>query len=768
LVKNDIISQEEKMKKLFLYLFMLLPIAVFSLMLKEADDVNLTNNYRTEGNGKIKSETGENKELQGLSSNEFENNFFSVWNHPYSNGIPSDVQLNIWREIQALPSEKEIDGDNINSWLNLGPFGEAYPDSLSIKYSGRVTDIEPPRGNVELRVAAASGGIWRHLGFFGVCVSNSLPTPWIGSIATDPTNSNIIYAGTGEPAVMGGIGLWRTTDGGASWNQVNFSGFVPWCFYKIRFDPNISGRVHAATSDGYFRSDNGGNTWVRKYAGLVSDFAVNVFNNSAVVYIAVKDGGSNGGIYKSTNGGDSFSRLNNLPTTDIGKSMIATGNSPNIVYVFIGRNSTQLPVGVYRSDNSGGSWTNITPQSMQVFFTASVEYHSVLTVCPADPYTVMTGTISMCRSTNGGQTWTEYWDFPAATHPYRNLHGDHRRMEWKDGNTVYSGNDGGIAVSQDRGATWSTSINILPITQIYNFDVGISNKNVIVGGTQDNGIVKTVDLGHSSWLFLFTGDGGGIEIDPVLSNKVYSSHDGSSVPNVSWGRYKTTDGGLNWSDVTHNLPAHDDWAPLIHSDKSPPIYLYTNGGPHMFKSTNEGGSWTQMNATAFPSPYILNFSVSKYVSTIGSVIYACLEDMPENGNHSGKLLRVYDNGTWYERSSGLPQSGAWVRSVAIHPTDVNTAYALMNGFSGQKIFKTTNRGVSWTNITGDLPNIPVSDLIPHPTDNNKLYLGSEFGCYKTSNGGVNWYRWNNGLPDKLPQSSIINDLCVIDSIAQNG
>ncbi len=745
-------------------LILVLFIVTFTLTLEDSKKVTDPKNYGENESTGSKQFESEKKGEVTISSHEIEKRFFAEWNHPYSDGIPSEIQLNIQKSIKSLPGEEELDPNSTNSWQQLGPNGIPYPDSTSIKYSGRVKDIEAPSGNVELRVGASSGGIWRHMGTYGVCVSNSLPSPWLGSFTTDPANSNIVYAGTGEPDVMGGIGLWKTTDAGASWQQVNFANDVPWCFYKIRFDPNIAGRIHAATSDGYFRSDNNGSTWINKYPGLVSDFAINTFNNSSVVYIAEKNSGT-GGILKSTNGGDSFTRITNLPHTDIGMSLIATGNSQNTVYVFLGQNSTGLPIGVYRSDNSGTSWTTITPQGVQAFNTARVEYKSLLSVCPADPNTVMTGTTSMCRSTNGGLTWTEYWDI--GNNPYRNLHGDHHRMEWKDANTVYSANDGGIAVSTDKGATWSSAINILPITQFYDFDIGTSNKNVMYGGTQDNGTVKTENLGNT-WYFIDGGDGAGNDIDPLSSNTVYITHNASG--NITYRRYKTIDGGQTWIDITSNLPPLDDWVPKIHSDKTTPFYLYTNGGSHMFKSTNEGVNWTQMNSTAFPTPYILNFSVSIYSGT-GPVIYACLEDAPESGNHTGKLLRVYDNGTWYERSAGLPTTGAWVRNVAIHPTDINTAYALMNGFSGSKVFKTTNRGVNWTNITGNLPDIPVSDLVPHPSDNNKLYLSSEFGCYKTTNGGTNWYRWNNGMPGYPPlQSSdpIICDLKVIDSIAQNG
>jgi photosystem II stability/assembly factor-like uncharacterized protein len=738
-------------------------IAVSSIGLKDTGFVTGESKYTDSRIAVNKYLDGENEVKEYPGGHEMEKRFFALWNHPYSNGIPPEVQFRIMNEIKALRHEGELNPNSTNSWKPLGPFGESYPDSPSIKYAGRVKDIEPPRGGVDLRVGAASGGIWDlQSPSVYTPLSSGLPSAWLGSFTTDPANPNIIYAGTGEPDVMGGIGLWRTIDGGVSWQQQSFDSDMPWCFYKIRFDPNISGRIHAATSDGYFRSDDNGNTWTLKFAGLISDFAVNV-TNSNIMYIAQKSPGT-AGILKSTNGGNSFTRITALPTTDIGKSLIALGNSASTVYVFIGQNSTQLPIGVYKNNNSGiGTWTNITPLSTRAFISADVEYKSVLTVCPADSNTVITATTSMCRTTNGWQTWTEYWDI--GSHPYRNLHGDHHRMEWKDNNTVYSSNDGGIAVSSDRGATWNTTINVLPVTQIYNFDAGIDNKNVICGGTQDNGIVKTINLGNS-WSFLFTGDGGGIEIDPASYNTIYATHYGSSNPNVSWGRYKSTNGGLGWSEITNNLLADGNWVPLIHSDKTPPIYLYTNAGSYMLRSTDQGSTWTQLNAVAFPTTYILNFSVSIY--NAGSVIYACLEDQPESGNHAGKLLRVYDGGTWHERSTGLPTTGAWVRNVTIHPTNIDIAYALMNGFSGQKVFKTTNRGVNWVNITGDLPDIPVSDLAPHPTDDTKLYLSSEFGCYKTTNGGANWITWNNGMPYNLPQSATINSLNVIDSIAQNG
>jgi hypothetical protein len=130
---------------------------------------------------------------------------------------------------------------------------------------------------------------------------------------------------------------------------------------------------------------------------------------------------------------------------------------------------------------------------------------------------------------------------------------------------------------------------------------------------------------------------------------------------------------------------------------------------------------------------------------------------------------VYDGGSWYERSTGFP-ANTRVRTVAQHPNNNNRAYALMNGVGvpplppPNKIFKTFNRGVSWIDITGNLPDLPLGDLVPHPTDTNILYLGTEMGCYKTSNGGTAWIKWNTGMP----KANIITEMTYVDSTSING
>jgi hypothetical protein len=179
----------------------------------------------------------------------------------------------------------------------------------------------------------------------------------------------------------------------------------------------------------------------------------------------------------------------------------------------------------------------------------------------------------------------------------------------------------------------------------------------------------------------------------------------------------------------------------------------------VYFSTNSGDSWTKLNTSAFPTSELTDVRVSKWTPG-GAVVYAVLSSAGD-----GTRLRVYDNGTWYERSTGL-FGGVRIKNVSPHPTNPDVAYAILSGIGTYpKVYRTTNRGLNWTNVTGNLPTtVPYSDLVAHPTDPAKLYLGSEFGCYRTTDGGTNWHRWNNGMP----QANIVTEMKYIDSLAING
>ena len=374
----------------------------------------------------------------------------------------------------------------------------------------------------------------------------------------------------------------------------------------------------------------------------------------------------------------------------------------------------------------------------------------VIGVCPTNSNIVVVGGVDSWRTTNGGTSWTQLNVTP-------DVHADQHGIAWSnDGSAVWLAGDGGMQYSGDQGATWSTSANFLPITQYVNFDVNPTG-SAVYGGSQDNGISGSSNHGTNWWHFL-GGDGGSTAIDPVAPSTLVAIN-GAYGGSWAFQRLKSTNSGQSFTGINSGVDPSGQWYHKIRNDKVAPVYLFNNSGQFVYKSTNYGTNWTKLNASAFPCTEILNLNVSRF-TTGGSVVYASLNNSPVTANK----LRVYDNGTWYERSTGFP-AGNLVRGVSPHQTNSNIAYAIINGFSaGNKIFKTTNRGQAWTNISGNLPDVACTDVVPHPTDDNKLYLSSEMGCYRTTNAGTSWHRWNNGMPE----ATIVSELTYLDSIAANG
>jgi photosystem II stability/assembly factor-like uncharacterized protein len=674
-----------------------------------------------------------------LSSPDLEKKYFADWNHPYGAVLPADFLNQTWATIHSLKSENDFDNPIINNWRQIGPFGSTHIET-GARFSGRIVDIEV--GNsVQPLVASASGGLWTYLGFLPVCISGDLTSLACGAFATDPNNANIVLLGTGEPSVRGGTGLYRSTNSGNLWTKINM-GTDPDGFYKIKYQ--TSSIVHMSTTLGYYRSTNSGINWVKTLDGNITDFDYSTASPS-VIYAGKKGDG----VYKSTNGGVNWSKVTTpgMPTTDVGRTAVSVGTSnTNRIAVSIVKQSDNTTHGVYLSENNGASWSNQSPP--EAFHGRQGWYNNVISICPSNSNIILVGGVRLWRTVYFGKTWTQIDD--------DNVHADQHAMEWApNGTTLYLGNDGGLTVSSNQGSTFSTLTNYFPITQYVNIDIGLSNRGVIYGGSQDNGITGTTN-GGISWIFTKGGDGGGIAIDPFSSLYIYATS-GYWLGSWAFLRYKSTNQGLTWTETNTGVDPSDQWYTKMRSDRNTPLKLYHNSSGFVYTSADNGSSWTKLNNTSFPAD-INDISVTKY-SPSGTVIYAAL-----NSTTSGQRLRVYDGGTFYERSTGLP-SGEYIRRVATHITNNTTAYALINGFSnGQKIFKTTNKGVNWVNITGDLPDVPLGDLVPHLTDNNKLYLGTQMGCYRTTNAGVNWHRWNNGMPE----ANIVTEMKWIDSTLQNG
>ena len=685
------------------------------------------------------------KKDEPLEGPDLEKKYFSDWNYPYGAVLPDEVVSKIWNQTKAIKNETELGDAVVNSWSMIGPYGSV-SQTTSARVSGRILDIEVGNTANPL-LATASGGLWSYFGFLPVCISEDITSLVIGTVASNPGNSAIILIGTGEPNIRSGTGLWRSVNAGSTWTLIS-DGNNFGSFYIIRHQNFFADIVHAVTTTGYFRSTNGGLNWTKNLSSFngsgISDIAINP-NNPNIIYC----GRVGDGIFKSTNNGLNFSKVTTpgIPTSDIGRVSLTIGTSnSNKIYAMIESATGDSTKGIFMTANDGASWTDVSPTSNVLGNQGW--YNNVMGVCPTNSNIVLAGGVRLYRSANSGITWTQITD--------NDVHVDQHAIEWTaNGSDVYIGNDGGVMVSYDQGVTYSSSINYLPITQYVNFDVGESNRGVIFGGSQDNGFTGTTN-GGTSWIYTKGGDGGGVSVDPISSLNIYGTG-GYYTDDHAFRIFKSTDQGLTWSINLTGIDPNTTWWTKMRNDRTNPIKLYTNAGGFVYESVDQGVTWDKLNNFAF-AYRVTNIGVSKYVSP-KAIIYATL-----NSNNTGNRIKVYDGGSFTERASGIP-SGLQIREVVTHQTNTSTAYALINGFSdGNKVFKTTNKGVNWTNISGNLPDVPIGGLVPNRLFTNYLYLGTQAGCYRTTNAGVSWHRWNNGMPD----ATIVTEMKWIDSTLENG
>ena len=680
--------------------------------------------------------------VKGTDSKE---KYFKRWHEPLGSMLEPGQIKKMWDEVQNMPSEQN-DFPNAENWNLLGPWGSM--TYTNVLWTGRVLDIKLFTDS-SMIIGASSGGMWKTTDNLPVFISEGVLSPSISTFDIQPGNRSLIVAGTASTQNILNTGIWRTTNGGNNWTNITIDPPTDHC-YKIRFSPGSQNVVHAATKTGYYRSTDAGLTWTRVMEYDVTDICINP-QNIDFMYLGRRDHpniGAIGGIYKSTNGGLNWTRLENngLPVNNLGKSVVSiAASAPMFAYALIAKYSPSNQVlGVYKTTNYGENWTAITPTE-DILGGGGTSATGVIGVCPSSSQTIVAGGLWLWLTLNGGQTWYKITDQDESS-----IHVDIHSIAWDSlGNSVAIGHDGGTSFSPYKDVyNFSSYRNKWPITEYYNFDVGTSNNNIIWGGSQDNAYTGTTD-GGITWKYTVIGaaDGGGMAIDPINSANVYGTI-GAYGGGLLFQRSKSTNSGQNWSSFNTGLGAGDNWAPKIRTNNIAPIVVYTYSGSNFYSSL-DGGSWTQVNASAFAFP-IANFSVRDYLPDNTKVIYLCLD----NNTNPERLKVKVDNGNFTERTNGIPDNIS-IRGVSMHPTNENIAIALINGFSeGNKVFITTDKGVQWTNISGNLPNVPMGDLVLHPIDAGVYYLGTEMGCYKTTNGGSNWFKWNDGMT----QTAIVTEM----------
>lgn len=611
------------------------------------------------------------------------------------------------------------------AWTSIGP--RPGSDPLNGPVSGRVPALAVhPTNPLIVYAGAADGGVWKSTdgGATWVPKTDDLASLATGSIAIAPSDPDRIVWGTGEPYyagdAYGGAGVFLSTDGGDSWASIGLASEkrIP----ALVIDPANPNTIFAATWGGVYRTTDAGASWDRTLpAGYACDLAVHPAN-AATVYAAVGDNNTDAGVYRSTDGGTTWSRLaGGLPAPgDINRIRLAVApSSPSRLYALI---SSRVPfgglLGLYRTTNGGTSWTRLHNAPATLFGGNNQGWYDIaVAVSPTDPALVLIGGVDLYRSANGGNSWTNVSGSV--------LHPDQHAVAFGPG-VVYAGNDGGVWRSTTGGTSWVNRNTGLAVTQFYALGTDRSTPSRIYGGTQDNGTQRTE--GAVGWTGVLGGDGGMVAVDPFTSNVVLAETQFGGIarstnggltftpvftasgawvtplrmdphtPGVAYTAntriLRSTDGGTTWRPVSDALngQVNIQWV-TVHPTLQGT--LYAASAERLFRTTDGGASWAAVH-DGLPGRYIEQAVVDPHHP---STVYVTV-----SGTGGGHVFRSADRGdTWTDISGDLPDIPA--NAVSAHPGLPGTLYL----GTDLGLFVTTDGGSAWRKETG-LPNAAVVDL----------------------------------------------------------
>jgi photosystem II stability/assembly factor-like uncharacterized protein len=643
-----------------------------------------------------------------------------------SGDLPApDILAQRMKEYEAQFSKQDV---NAAGWSLIGP--SVVPSSGG--GAGRVNCVAVNPSNTNIIFAgSASGGLWKSTNGGTTWTSNTdaLGSLGVTAIVFDPNNSDIMYMATGDADAGDtySIGVLKSVDGGTTWSTtgLNYSTSSTATIRALVAHPTNSNILLATTNSGIYRTTNAGANWSLSSSGTARDLEVN--KTDPTIWYATKN---NSGVFKSTDGGVTFSNLTGvgLPASPPGRIGIAVAaSSPSTVYALY-VNATDGFYGLYRTTNAGASWSlqSNTPNILSWDGTGSDGqgwYDLVLDVDPSNATVVYVGGVNMYKSTTSGTSWTKitHW-YSGAGYPY--IHADQHGMTFHPTNsaTLFVGNDGGVFKSTNSGSSWSDISSGLAITQFYRLGVSQTNVNRIFGGTQDNGTNRVL---NGAWEQILGGDGMESLIDYTDENIGYAE--------LYYGDiYRTTNGGSSFTYISGGLGEGGGWVtPYIINPVNPKsIYV---GTTKVYKSTNRGTNWTAISG-ALSGGTLTSVAIAKSDT---NTIYA--------GDYSWIYRTTNGGSTWTNITTGLPSASKTY--IAVHPSNKDIAFVTISGYGSSKVYKTTNGGSSWTSISTGLPSIPTNCIVIHPTSTDNMFVGTDVGVYSTSNGGASWSPFSLGLPN---------------------
>ncbi|MFN3794695.1 MAG: WD40/YVTN/BNR-like repeat-containing protein [Chitinophagaceae bacterium] len=662
---------------------------------------------------------------------------------------------------------------------NIGPAG----------MSGRITAIDVVvKDPNTIWLGAASGGVWKttNAGNSWTPVFDEQPIQNIGALAVQQSNPSVVWVGTGEGnprnSINIGEGIFKTLDGGKSWKRMGLEKTRN--IHRIIVDPNNPNTVYAGAignpyaqypDKGLFKTTDGGETWNKiLYTNDTSGVADMIMDpsNPNKLFVAMwhhyrtpyslQSGGKGSGLYMTVDGGKSFTKLgkeHGLPDGNYGRIGLAISRSnPNRVYALIEATKN----GLYKSDDGGYKWELVTADPSIV--TNRPFYFQDIICDPKNENKLWMIHQTVTVSIDGGKNYT-------TVIPYSGIHPDHHAF-WihpDDPNFIVDGNDGGIGITRDGGKVWMFDEK-LPVGQFYHINVDNETPYNVMGGMQDNGSWRgpaytwiSGGIKNYYWESLWGGDGFDVMPDAEDANWVYAMSQGGNV-----GRYNVQT-GEQWQI---RPPAPDaktrlrfNWNAAIAQDPFDKKTIYY-GSQHVHKSTNKGASWSVISpdlSTNDSAKIDQRNNGGLSVDITGAENHCTIIAIEPSAKQQGVIWVGTDDGnvqlttdggkSWTNfrgKIPGLP-AGAWVPQIRASRHNAGEALVVVNDYRRGDfkpyIFRTTDFGKTWTRLV-DEKKVTGYALcaLQDPTEPNLIFVGTEQGLWISLDNGATFQQWKNGYP----------------------